>query len=144
MKIILAGLAACLGLAVGGAQAQTVTLQGLGGIQTKTLTVAEFDALPHVTLKLEQRGKTREYEGFSLLELMRQVGGPWGDTLTGKQMNQVLLVSCKDGYTTPAAPRIAAAPSVHKGLSRVRHITAAAMALRVEPRQSASAPLASK
>jgi hypothetical protein len=34
----------------------------------------------------------------SLLELMRQVDGPWGDTLTGKQLNEVLLVTCADGY----------------------------------------------
>ena len=24
--------------------------------------------------------------------------GPWGDTLTGKQLAEVLLVTCKDGY----------------------------------------------
>ena len=91
---LLAGLAAAA--MAGTACAQTLTLQGLA--QSKTLTAADFAALPHAKLAVEARGKTRTYEGLSLLELMRKVGGPWGDTLTGKQMAEVLLVTCADGY----------------------------------------------
>ena len=98
MRISLVSSIACLAFATGAAHAQTVTLVGLDPAKTKTLTVADFDALPHTKLTLQQRGKERVFEGVSLLELMRQVGGPWGDTLTGKQMAEVLLVSCKDGY----------------------------------------------
>ena len=90
-------IAAALG-AASGARAQTLTLQGLDPARSKTLTQADFAALPHAKLTLQQRGKTRVFEGLPLLELMCQVGGPWGDTLTGKQMGEVLLVTCKDGF----------------------------------------------
>ena len=96
-RIALVSLIACLALS-DAARAQTLTMQGLGPAKTKTLTVADFDALPHVTLTVQQHGRARVFEGVSLLELMRQVGGPWGDTLTGKQLAEVLLVTCKDGY----------------------------------------------
>ena len=102
MRIALASLVLGAALLASAAQAQTagqtVTLVGLDPAKTKTLSVADFDILPHVTLTVQARGKARAYEGVSLLELMRQVGGPWGDTLTGKQMAEVLLVTCADGY----------------------------------------------
>jgi hypothetical protein len=97
LKTTLVALGFCLA-AAGAACAQTLTLQGLDPAKTKTLSIADFDAMPQVTLTLSQHGRPRAFQGVSLLALMRQVDGPWGDTLTGKQLNEVLLVTCADGY----------------------------------------------
>ena len=80
------------------ALAQTLTLVGLDPAKSKTLTTQDFAALPHVKLSLQIRGQPHAVEGVPVLELMRQVGGPWGDTLTGKDLIDVVLASSKDGY----------------------------------------------
>ena len=80
----------------GGADA--LTLKGLDPGQVKEVSAAEFAALPHTSLKVEMHGKTRVFEGVPMLELLRSVGAPWGDTLTGKDLPDVALVTCQDGY----------------------------------------------
>ena len=86
-----------LALAWAGA-ADALTLKGLGPGQVKEIGAAEFAALPHTSLKVEMHGKTHVFEGVPMLELLRQVGAPWGDTLTGKDLPDVALVTCQDGY----------------------------------------------
>jgi hypothetical protein len=94
----LAAIAILFNMPATPALAQTLTLVGLDAAKTKTLSPAEFAALPHVKLSLPMRGQPHTVEGVSVLELMRQVGGPWGDTLTGKDLADVVLATSKDGY----------------------------------------------
>jgi hypothetical protein len=88
--ILVLGLAAPAG-------AQTLTLQGLAG-GPKTITAAQFAALPHVKLQALEHGRPRTFEGVQLLLLMTQVDAPWGDLLTGKDMIDVVRATAKDGY----------------------------------------------
>jgi hypothetical protein len=95
MKLVLFAAAAVL--AATPALAQTLTLKGLA--TTATVSAAEFAALPHVRLDIRRGARTLSYEGVSLLDLLhRKVDGPWGDTLTGKDLADVILVTARDGY----------------------------------------------
>ena len=78
--------------------AQALTLTGLDPAQTQEISPAEFAALPHATLKVMIHGKAHAFEGVPMLELLRRVKAPWGDTLTGKDLSDVALVTCQDGY----------------------------------------------
>ena len=89
--------AVALAVLASAATAQALTLKGLGG-QTATITPAEFAKLPHESLQTSVRGEARTYEGMSLLELLRKVDGPWGNTLTGKELATVVLVTARDGF----------------------------------------------
>ena len=92
-------LAASVFLALAWASAaDALTLKGIGPGQVKDIGAAEFAALPHTSLTVEMHGKTRVFEGVPMLELLRQVGAPWGDALTGKDLPDVALVTCQDGY----------------------------------------------
>ena len=94
-------LAFCLALLAfaGAAQAaQALTLKGLEPGQTVDISPAAFAALPHQSLKVSWRDRERVFKGVPMLELLRQVNAPWGDTLTGKDLSDVVLVTCQDGY----------------------------------------------
>lgn len=91
------GLVVVLTLA-GGAAAQTLTLKGLAPNEVRRLTAAEFATLPHQTLTVDLHGRMARFEGVPMLELLRAVDAPWGDTLTGKDLADVVLVTCHDGY----------------------------------------------
>jgi hypothetical protein len=80
------------------ADAHALTLKGLEPGQVKDIGPGEFAALPHVSLKVELHGNAHVFEGVPMLELLRSVGAPWGDTLTGKDLSDVALVTCQDGY----------------------------------------------
>jgi hypothetical protein len=79
------------------APAQTLTLKGPDG-QTRTLTAEEFAKLPHVSLTVSFHEAKRTYEGVEMLEALRLVGAPWGETLTGKELADVALATARDGY----------------------------------------------
>ena len=78
--------------------AQALTLKGLEPGQTSEVSPADFAALPHQSLKVSIHGQGRVFEGVPMLELLRRVKAPWGDTLTGKDLADVVLVTCQDGY----------------------------------------------
>jgi len=78
--------------------AQALTLRGLDPGEPQEISPAQFAALPHVTLKVSIHGRERVFEGVPMLELLRRVKAPWGDTLTGKDLSDVALVTCQDGY----------------------------------------------
>ena len=97
MRNLLLAVSAVATLAIAG-HASGLTLRGLDPGQVKDLSPAAFAALPHVSLKVEMHGKPHVFEGVPMLELLRSVGAPWGDTLTGKDLADVALVTCQDGY----------------------------------------------
>ena len=78
--------------------AQALTLKGLDPADVQDIGPAEFAALPHTTIKVMIHRKERVFEGVPMLELLRRVKAPWGDTLTGKDLSDVALVTCQDGY----------------------------------------------
>lgn len=78
--------------------AQALTLQGLEPGAAQEITPAEFAALPHIALKASMHGRERTFEGVPMLKLLRRVKAPWGDTLSGKDLSDVALVTCQDGY----------------------------------------------
>lgn len=80
------------------AQSTGLTLKGPDG-QTKTLTAEDWAKLPRTSVTVAtQRGDKRVYEGVELLEALRLVGAPWGETLTGKELADVALATSRDGY----------------------------------------------
>jgi hypothetical protein len=97
VRTLLLAVAALGALALAG-PASALTLKGLAAGQVKEIGPAEFANLPHASLKVEIHGKMRTFEGVPMLELLRSVGAPWGDTLTGKDLSDVALVTCQDGY----------------------------------------------
>ena len=99
MSHVFTAVGLVLGLALAGAaDAQSLTLQGLGPGKTRTLAPADFAKLPHQALAVDIHGRTVRFEGVPMLELLRAVDAPWGDTLTGKDLADVVLVTCHDGY----------------------------------------------
>lgn len=100
MPRFLATLALAAGVGAGGGAgaAQTLTLQGLTPGASQTITPEAFAKLPHQALTVDMHGRARRFEGVPMLELLRQVDAPWGDTLTGKDLDDVVLVTCHDGY----------------------------------------------
>jgi hypothetical protein len=96
MRIL--AIAAVIAALAGPGFAQALTLKGLAAGDVQEISPAEFAALPHVTLKVMIHGKDRSFEGVPMLELLRRVHAPWGDTLTGKDLRDVVLVTGQDGY----------------------------------------------
>jgi DMSO/TMAO reductase YedYZ molybdopterin-dependent catalytic subunit len=82
--------------------AEDLKLSGPAG-QAVTLTAAEFAALPHVALTVTLEGKTLAFQGVPLSVLLAKVGAPQGETLRGKAMSDVVLVSARDGYVVALA-----------------------------------------
>jgi hypothetical protein len=79
------------------APAATLTLKGPDGA-TKVLTVEDFAKLPREKVVMTQRGEERTYEGVEMLEALRVVGAPYGNTLTGKELADVAVATARDGY----------------------------------------------
>jgi DMSO/TMAO reductase YedYZ molybdopterin-dependent catalytic subunit len=70
------------------------------GGASKTITVAEFQKIPHQTLTVTNphTKKQEKYEGVPLRALLDQVGVPGGEKLRGPEMRNYIVVSAKDGY----------------------------------------------
>jgi DMSO/TMAO reductase YedYZ molybdopterin-dependent catalytic subunit len=102
LRPLLSGLALLAALIVTPGLADDLRLTGPAG-QIATLTAAEFAALPHVDLSVTLEGKTLAFQGVPLSILLAKVGAPQGETLRGKAMGDVVLVSAKDGYVVALA-----------------------------------------
>jgi hypothetical protein len=92
---------ALLLLASGVARAEeaspSVALTGLDG-QQATITLAELDALPRVTVSAEQHGSLHAFEGALLGDVLAKVGVPRGKAIHGAELADVVLVEARDGY----------------------------------------------
>ncbi|WP_158807960.1 molybdopterin-dependent oxidoreductase [Beijerinckia sp. L45] len=75
----------------------TVALTGLDG-QQATISIADLDALPHVTLDVTQHDMKHTYEGALLTDVLAKIHVPSGKALHGPDLSDVLLVQAKDGY----------------------------------------------
>jgi hypothetical protein len=99
MKPILFALAALAVLAPAAqaaADGASLTLKGPAG-QTVTLTAAEFHALPHQNATVTWAGG-HTYAGVPVSALLGRIGGPTDDQLRGAGLDQVVLVTGKDGF----------------------------------------------
>ncbi len=74
-----------------------VSLTGLDG-QQASITVGELDALPRVTVSVEQHGAVHAFEGALLGDVLAKVGVPRGKAIHGAELADVVLVEARDGY----------------------------------------------
>ena len=88
---------ALAGALAGPAAAQVLALKGPEG-QTRTLSATELSALPHQSLTMTDHGHTRTYSGVPVSALTALIGAPQGETLHGKAMADVVVISAADGY----------------------------------------------
>ena len=60
---------------------------------------AAWEKLPRGEITAKARdGKDHRYSGVPLLEILKLMAAPAGETLRGPEMNRVLLVTAGDGY----------------------------------------------
>lgn len=77
------------------------------------LTADELAKLPRTRLRIEDRdGRTVEYEGVALLEIVARAGVPT-DRLSGRQAATVVVAEARDGYR--AAYALAELDETHSG-----------------------------
>lgn len=74
-----------------------VTIRGLGG-QTVSLTVADLAKLPQQHVALTHMGRTSDYAGPELADLLKQVDAPLGPRLHGAAVDTAVVVSASDDY----------------------------------------------
>ncbi len=75
----------------------SVALTGLDGRQA-VLSVADLDALPRVTVEVEQHGAKHRYEGALLADVLAKVGAPSGKAIHGADLADVVVVKARDNY----------------------------------------------
>jgi hypothetical protein len=75
----------------------SVALTGLDE-QQASITVEELDALPRVTVSVEQHGAVHAFEGALLGDVLAKVGVPRGKAIHGAELRDVVLVEARDGY----------------------------------------------
>lgn len=75
----------------------SVAVVGLDG-QQHTLTVAELDALPRVTISAREQGTQHVFEGALLGDVLAKVGAPAGKAIRGPELADVVIVEARDGY----------------------------------------------
>ena len=66
-----------------------------------TFSVADFHALPHVTISVHNghTGATETYSGVPLATLLAKVNAPLGNELHGEAMTNYLIATGSDGYS---------------------------------------------
>jgi hypothetical protein len=84
--------------AIGQDAPPTVALTGLDG-QQASITIAELDALPRVTLTVQQHHAAHVFEGALLGDVLKKVGAPSGAAIQGPELADVVVVQARDGYT---------------------------------------------
>lgn len=84
-----------------GSKQQYVTVVSLD-LKESHFAVADLDKLPQqeVSLKNEDESTTK-YSGTKLRALLDQVGVPGGEKLRGDALQQVVVVTARDGYSVP-------------------------------------------
>ena len=90
-------------MAASPAVAQTVTVTGLDG-QSKTVGAADLESMPRAKADLKREdGTVIHYEGVAVSQILQGVAAPFGHTLRGPEMADVVVVSAKDGYRVALA-----------------------------------------
>jgi hypothetical protein len=74
-----------------------VQLRGLHG-EAVSLTAADIASAPHVHVTLTHMGRTSDYAGPLLTDLLRRVDAPLGPRLHGRAVAVAVLVSASDDY----------------------------------------------
>lgn len=74
-----------------------VVLSGLDGRQA-VLSMDDLDALPQVSVEVEQHGAKRRYGGALLTDVLARVGAPSGQAIHGPDLSDVVLVQARDNY----------------------------------------------
>jgi hypothetical protein len=95
--ILILGLIAAFAVA-GAAQAQTVIVKGQEG-RMETLTAADIHAMHRATVTVPYGDKST-FEGAMIGEVLAEVGAPADVRLHGAPVNQVVIVTGKDGFST--------------------------------------------
>jgi DMSO/TMAO reductase YedYZ molybdopterin-dependent catalytic subunit len=93
-----------LTVAVSAAQVQAPTasvglkVKGISG-QTMRLGAQDLAKMPRVHVSaVAHDGKSHDYEGVELRQILANAGTPTGDALRGKEMSDYVLVEAEDGY----------------------------------------------
>jgi DMSO/TMAO reductase YedYZ molybdopterin-dependent catalytic subunit len=64
-----------------------------------SLTATDLSKMPQATVSSkDKQGKSHEFSGVPVSEILRAAGVTTGKDLRGKNMTKYLLVSCADGY----------------------------------------------
>lgn len=68
--------------------------------QKPELTITEEDLakMPRHSVSVQEHGKTVEYEGVLLHDVLAKAGAPLGEQLRGKALSSYILATARDGY----------------------------------------------
>jgi DMSO/TMAO reductase YedYZ molybdopterin-dependent catalytic subunit len=66
--------------------------------QTITLNPGDIKALPRTTVTVHDEGRTFNYEGVLVGELLKRAGAPVGSALRGDALATYVIVRAHDGY----------------------------------------------
>lgn len=68
------------------------------GEKSELVDAAAMAALPHVSVAVQDHGRTRTYSGVALPILTGKLGAPSGDALRGAALTSVVIATASDGY----------------------------------------------
>jgi DMSO/TMAO reductase YedYZ molybdopterin-dependent catalytic subunit len=81
------------------AQQPTPSISVTGSVTTPlTLTAEMLAQMPRSTATISNNGVDTQYEGVSLLEILKKAGVPAGEALRGKVLTTYVLTEAQDGY----------------------------------------------
>jgi len=63
-----------------------------------TITEDDLAKMPRHTATVSEHGRTSEYEGVLLHDVLLRAGAPLGDQLRGKALSTYILATARDGY----------------------------------------------
>jgi DMSO/TMAO reductase YedYZ molybdopterin-dependent catalytic subunit len=100
LSLIFCALVMSSGLIVTHAQTEKAATLAIGGDVPHPLTLSEADlqAMPRMTVTFTDHGVTTTYEGVRVSELLTRAGVPLGADLRGPALATYVLASAKDGY----------------------------------------------
>ncbi|WP_111593310.1 molybdopterin-dependent oxidoreductase [Chitinophaga dinghuensis] len=94
-KILLSVILLAAGITL---RAQTLTVNGLVN-KPLQLTAADLSKMPQQTITAADKdGKTHQYSGVPLFEILKAAGVPSGKELHGNNLAKYLLAQASDGY----------------------------------------------
>jgi hypothetical protein len=95
-------LAACVALSANLGSAAEPILKVSTADTTLTFTQAEFQMLPHVTIKAYNAHEKaeHEYSGVPMHYLLAKAGAPLGERLRGPSLRLAVIAKALDGYAT--------------------------------------------
>lgn len=91
------GVAPPIGSAADQSLAAEVRIMGPTGAALR-LGAAELAAMPHATVNADFHGEKQVFEGVELTTLLARVGAPTGQAMRGKELDNIVVVTSRDGY----------------------------------------------